>query len=212
MESAQISRECRCRSRTQSSKPAPAAPKQRPIFRLRLGRRSAEKASLTLEEYADDKGYQLVKHLDVDGLREFRQRWKDAPLTARKSLERLRASFRFAQEAGWVTSNPALPIKPPLLHDKPTLPLDDEELGSSMKWAPFSTPSPAPSAIAASGSWSDTAHPGSKSTRYFFSDDSLRFRALASARNRCTASLTVIAVLVPHRTPLYPCKLSKINH
>jgi integrase/recombinase XerD len=95
---------------------------------LLQGRRSSERASMTLEEYAEKHGYQLLKQIDVDVLRDFRQRWKDAPLAARKKLERLRAFFRFALEGGWVSSNPALAIKPPLLHDNPTMPLDDEEL------------------------------------------------------------------------------------
>ena len=47
---------------------------------------------------------------------------------AARSLERLRSFFRFAHEAGWVSSNPALAIKPPLLHENPTMPLDDDEL------------------------------------------------------------------------------------
>jgi len=49
-------------------------------------------------------------------------------LAARKKLERFRAFFRFALEGGWVSRNPALAIKPPLLHDCPTMPLDDDEL------------------------------------------------------------------------------------
>ena len=95
---------------------------------LLQGRRSGERASPTLEEYAEDKGYLLLKQLDTDVLRDFRQQWKDAPLAGRKKLERLRAFFRFANEAGWISSNPALAIKPPLLHDNPTMPLDDDEL------------------------------------------------------------------------------------
>ena len=70
----------------------------------------------------------MLKQLDTDVLRDFRQQWKDAPLAGRKKLERLRAFFRFANGAGWVSSNPALAIKPPLLHDNPTMPLDDDEL------------------------------------------------------------------------------------
>ncbi len=95
---------------------------------LLQGRRSSERSSPTLEEYAEDTGYLLLKQLDGDVLRDFRQQWKDAPLAGRKKLERLRAFFRFANEAGWVSSNPALAIKPPLLHDNPTMPLDDDEL------------------------------------------------------------------------------------
>ena len=74
------------------------------------------------------RGTCCSKQLDTDVLRDFRQQWKDEPLAGRKKLERLRAFFRFATEAGWVSSNPALPIRPPLLHDNSTMPLDDDEL------------------------------------------------------------------------------------
>ena len=92
------------------------------------GRRGSDHASKTLEEFAEDHGYLLLKQFDVDALREFRQGWKDGPLAARKKLERLRAFFRFGVDGGWVSSNPALAIKPPLQEDNPTLPLDDDEL------------------------------------------------------------------------------------
>ena len=95
---------------------------------LLQGRRSGPGASPTLEEYAEGKGYEILKQLDVDALRAFRQEWKDAPLAARKKLERLRSFFRFAHEAGWIPSNPALAVKPPLDPQTPTLPLDDDEL------------------------------------------------------------------------------------
>ena len=43
---------------------------------LLQGRRGREKSSPTLEEFAEDQGYRLLKQLDVDALREFRQHWK----------------------------------------------------------------------------------------------------------------------------------------
>jgi site-specific recombinase XerD len=92
------------------------------------GRRGSDHASKTPEEFAEDHGYLLLKQIDVDALREFRQGWKDGPLAARKKLERLRAFFRFAVDGGWVSSNPALAINPPLQEDNPTLPLEDDEL------------------------------------------------------------------------------------
>src|SRR5258708_30050134 len=58
---------------------------------LSQGRRGSERTSPTLEEFAEDNGYQLLKQLDVEELRRFRQQWKDAPLAARKKLARLRA-------------------------------------------------------------------------------------------------------------------------
>jgi site-specific recombinase XerD len=95
---------------------------------LLQGKRSSERASPTLEEYAENKGYRLLKQLDGDALRDFRQQWKDAPLAGRKKLERLRAFFRFACEVKWVSVNPAPAIRPPLLDESPTTPLDDDEV------------------------------------------------------------------------------------
>lgn len=92
------------------------------------GRRGSETSSPTLEEFAQDTGFQLLKQFDVDALREFRQQWKDGPRSAKKKLERLRTFFKFASESGWVPSNPALAIKPPVDRGEPTMPLDDEEL------------------------------------------------------------------------------------
>jgi integrase len=46
-------------------------------------------------------------------MREFRATWPDAPLTAGKNLERLRAFFAFCVSAGWLESNPAKAVKAP---------------------------------------------------------------------------------------------------
>ncbi len=95
---------------------------------LLQGRRESDTSSATLGEFAQGRGHQLLKQLDVNELREFRQRWKDGPRSARKKLERLRSFFKFAVESGWVRSNPALAIKPPVHRGEPTMPLDDDEL------------------------------------------------------------------------------------
>jgi site-specific recombinase XerD len=54
----------------------------------------------------------LLKQLDVDALRRFRATWPDGPLAGNKNLERLRSFFRFAESAGWISSNPANALKP----------------------------------------------------------------------------------------------------
>jgi integrase len=51
-----------------------------------------------------------------------------------KKLERLRGFFRFCNQAGWITSNPALAIKPPKVTDPPTLPFTNEEV-EKILWA-----------------------------------------------------------------------------
>lgn len=65
-----------------------------------------------------NKGFQHLKQLDVDALRQFRTTWTDGPVTAYKNLERLRGFLRFCQEAGWIEKNPAKALKPPKLPDK----------------------------------------------------------------------------------------------
>lgn len=62
-----------------------------------------------------DEGYRLLKQINVDAIRRFRATWDDAPITAQKNLERLRSFFKFCQEAGWITGNPAKAVKPPKL-------------------------------------------------------------------------------------------------
>ena len=91
-----------------------------------------EKLKLLLEKqlilYCDSKGYRNLKQLDVAALRQFRATWKDAPISAYKKLERLRAFFKFCQQAGWVKTNPVLQIKPPKVTPSPTLPFTRDEV------------------------------------------------------------------------------------
>jgi site-specific recombinase XerD len=78
--------------------------------------------------FCDAGGYSLLKHLDVDVLREFRASWPYAPLSARKRLEYLRSFFRFCQDSGWVDRNPALAVKSSKVEQTPTLPFSDDEV------------------------------------------------------------------------------------
>ena len=63
--------------------------------------------------WCEEKGYRLLKQLDVTTIRDFRSGWSDAPITAQKNLERLRAFFWFCHSAGWVKTNPAAAVKAP---------------------------------------------------------------------------------------------------
>lgn len=78
--------------------------------------------------WCDAKGYRLLKQVDVDALRSFRAGWDDGASYAVKNLERMRAFFRFCHQAGWITANPALAVKPPKLRTKPTLPFTSDEM------------------------------------------------------------------------------------
>ena len=78
--------------------------------------------------WADAKGLHTLRQVTVDGLRQFRQSWTDGPLYATKNLERMRAFFRFCQQAGWIKENPAKAVKPPKVTQAPTLPFSRDEM------------------------------------------------------------------------------------
>ncbi|MDE3157100.1 MAG: tyrosine-type recombinase/integrase [Acidobacteriota bacterium] len=78
--------------------------------------------------WCEKTGRRRLRQLDVQALREFRESWTYAPTTKAKTLEALRAFFRFAADAGWIVSNPARALKPPRLAPKPTLPFSEAEI------------------------------------------------------------------------------------
>ncbi len=65
--------------------------------------------------WCQQKGYRLLRQLDVSALREFRADWPDSAITAQKHLERLRTFFAFCHSAEWVKHNPAKAVKAPKL-------------------------------------------------------------------------------------------------
>jgi integrase len=78
--------------------------------------------------WSERKGLNNLRQVSVDSLRQFRQSWTDSPLTATKNLERMRAFFRFCDQAGWIKQNPALAVKAPKVTQTPTLPFSREEM------------------------------------------------------------------------------------
>jgi len=86
-----------------------------------------------LEAFAKNSGVSELRMLDLPLLRRFRSTWKDSPISALKKLERLRAFFRFTQEAGWIEENPATRLKNPKVSQPPTLPFSAEELVRILK-------------------------------------------------------------------------------
>src|SRR5581483_9452626 len=69
--------------------------------------------------YCQRKGYGLLRHLDVDAVREFRNELvkEYSPNSARKRLEYVQAFMRFCHHSGWIPVNPARAVKPPLPDD-----------------------------------------------------------------------------------------------
>lgn len=78
--------------------------------------------------FAADKGLSLLADFDVDALGRFRSTWKDGPRTSAKTLERLRAFFRFAHDRNWVERNPATRLKLPKVSIRPTMPLTQPDM------------------------------------------------------------------------------------
>ena len=81
-----------------------------------------------LQAFAVERGLRFITELTVEAMREFRITWTHGNTAARKRLEELRAFFCFCQDSGWVASNPAKSLKPPLYTEAPTEPFTDEEV------------------------------------------------------------------------------------
>ena len=80
-----------------------------------------------LTEWADSRIERLAD-CTIDSIRDFRATWKFAPRTADKTLARLRGFFRFCQDNGWITANPAKAIKGPKVKVKPRIPFTQDEV------------------------------------------------------------------------------------
>lgn len=78
--------------------------------------------------WCEGEGYRLLKQVNVDVVREFRSTWDDSAVYAVKNLERMRAFFRFCEQAGWVQRNPAVGVKAPKVKVAPTLPFSAKEM------------------------------------------------------------------------------------
>ncbi len=80
-----------------------------------------------LAEFCGLRGLRSIRQFDLGEARAFRASWADAPLSATKKLERLRSMCAFWQSHGWITENHAKAMKPPIVHQSPTLPFTAEE-------------------------------------------------------------------------------------
>lgn len=78
--------------------------------------------------FCREKGFNLLKQLKVEPLRQFRNGWPYSALSAVKRLEYLRSFLRFCQDSGWLDSNPAMALKPPKVSSRPTLPFEEAEV------------------------------------------------------------------------------------
>jgi integrase len=84
--------------------------------------------SRQMQGFGQNQGLRYMSEFDLPICRAFRASWPHQNLTALKTLERLRAFFRFAQESGWISENPARKLKNPRVTHTPTLPFTREEM------------------------------------------------------------------------------------
>jgi len=103
--------------------PQPEAGKPEESSRRRPGR---------LLDYCSHEGCRNLRQLDVDAVREFRNRLvRDySPNSARKRYEYTRSFFRFCHQSGWITPNPAALVKPPRPDQSQTLPFDTQQFAA----------------------------------------------------------------------------------
>jgi integrase len=81
-----------------------------------------------LKDFCEAAGVRFIGEIDLELCRRFRESWKQKNLSALKTLERLRAFFRFCQESGWMQDNPARRLQNPRVKQSPTLPFDNADM------------------------------------------------------------------------------------
>ena len=88
-----------------------------------------------LEAFGREKGLRFSDQLDLPLLDEFRSTWKDGPLSASKTIERLRSVFKFGVKRGFIEKNVAEDMTTPEVTPNPTLPFTDKEMEAILKSA-----------------------------------------------------------------------------
>jgi site-specific recombinase XerD len=86
-----------------------------------------------LKAFAAQEGREFLNELDLETLRQFRATWNHKNFAARNKTENLRALFRFAHGAKWISENPAAGLKSPQVTSSPTLPFAPDEYAAVLK-------------------------------------------------------------------------------
>ncbi len=81
-----------------------------------------------MEVFARHSGLRFLRDFDLTRCRAFRATWPLQNLAALKTLERLRAFFRFAADARWIASSPTVGLKNPKITNSPTMPFNSVEM------------------------------------------------------------------------------------
>jgi len=85
-----------------------------------------------LRDYASHQRIERLDQFTHAHALGFRASWTGSPRTLSKTIERLRAFFKFCVENDWLKKSPAQSIKTPQVRDNPTLPLSDAEVAKLM--------------------------------------------------------------------------------
>lgn len=88
-----------------------------------------------LTKWGGERNVTLLSQLTVQTVRNFRESWQVAPITANKMTERLRSFLGFCVESGWIPNNPAKALKTIADDRVPTLPFTVAELGRILEAA-----------------------------------------------------------------------------
>jgi site-specific recombinase XerD len=80
-----------------------------------------------LQMFSETRGLRSIRQFDLAEARAFRASWADAPMSAGKKLERLRAVCSFFVSHGWIKENYAKAMKAPIVHQAPTMPFTADE-------------------------------------------------------------------------------------
>jgi integrase len=86
-----------------------------------------------LQAFAEQEGREFINELDLETIRRFRATWNHKNFAARNKTENLRALFRFAHGAKWISENPAAALKSPQVTANPTLPFTPDEYAAILK-------------------------------------------------------------------------------
>jgi integrase len=78
--------------------------------------------------WTDRETIQLVRDLDVEKLRKYRESWGCRPVTAARRIDRLKMFLGFCLDSGWLEKNPAKLLKPPEVKVLGKAPFTAEEL------------------------------------------------------------------------------------
>ena len=77
--------------------------------------------------------YRELRRVNLLALEDYRKNWRDAPVTRRKRLERLRSFFNYCLSHGWIEKNVAAHLSKIKVTESPTLPLTREQFDTEVK-------------------------------------------------------------------------------